>query len=72
MNYPVIAADNTIIVADSRDNSMYITYEKNKVYVISSLCPEGQTPDLCKPEDYNSDGIVNSTDLALLAMNWLN
>ena len=72
LNYPVIAPDNTIIVADSRDNSMLVTYEKNKVYAISSLCPENQTPDLCKPEDLNSDGIVNSADLALLAMDWLN
>jgi len=40
LNHPVIAADNTIIVADPRDNSMYITYESNKVYMITSQCPE--------------------------------
>lgn len=72
LSYPVITTDNTIIVADSRDNSMYISYEKNKVYAISSLCPENQTPDLCESEDLNSDGIVNSTDVAMLAMDWLN
>ena len=71
LNYPVIAADNTIIVADSRDNSMYITYESNKVYMITSQCPEGQMPDLCEPEDLNSDGIVNIMDVTLLAANWL-
>ena len=72
LSYPVIAADNTVIVADSRDNSMLVTYEKNKVYAISSSCPEEQMPDLCRPEDLNSDGIVNSTDIALLAADWLN
>jgi outer membrane protein assembly factor BamB len=72
LSYPVIAADNTIIVADSRDNSMYISYEKNKVYAISSSCPENQISELCRPEDLNSDGIVNSADVAMLAMNWLN
>jgi outer membrane protein assembly factor BamB len=51
LNHPVIAADNTIIVTDPRDNSMYIKYESNKVYMITSQCPEEQTPDLCELQD---------------------
>jgi len=71
LNFPVIA-DNLLIVADSMDNSLLITYENNKVYVITTECSEDQEPDLYWPADLNSDGAINVTDMTLLAAYWLN
>ncbi|MHC4203470.1 MAG: outer membrane protein assembly factor BamB family protein [Planctomycetota bacterium] len=71
LNFPVIV-DNLLIVADSKDNSMLVTYENNKVYAITPECSEGQIPDLYWPEDLNSDGIINVNDMTLLATYWLN
>jgi outer membrane protein assembly factor BamB len=71
LNFPVIA-DNLLIVADSRDNSLLITYENNKVYALTPECPEDREPDLHWPADLNSDGAVDVTDMTLLAMYWLN
>ena len=71
LNFPVIA-DNLLIVADSKDNSMLVTYENNKVYAITPECSQGQIPDLCWPADLNSDGTINVADMTLLATYWLN
>jgi outer membrane protein assembly factor BamB len=71
LNFPVIA-DNLLIVADSKDNSLLISYENNKVYVITPECSEGQQPDLFWPADLNSDGAINVTDMTLLAAYWMN
>ncbi len=71
LNFPVIA-DNLLIVADSKDNSLLVTYENNKVYAISPECSEDQVPDLFWPADLNSDGAINVTDMTLLATYWLN
>lgn len=71
LNFPVIA-DNILIVADSKDNSLLVTYENNKVYAISPECSEDQVPDLYWPADLNSDGTINVTDMTLLATYWLN
>lgn len=71
LNFPVIA-DNLLIVADSKDNSMLVTYENNKVYAITPECSEDQVPDLYWPVDLNSDGTINAADLTLLATFWLN
>jgi outer membrane protein assembly factor BamB len=70
LNFPVIA-DNLLIVADSRDNSMLITYDNNKVYVITPECSENQLPDLYWPADLNSDESVNVNDMTILATYWL-
>ena len=70
LNFPVIM-DHLLIVADSRDNSMLITYDNNKVYVITPECSENQVPDLYWPADLNSDGAVNINDMTILATNWL-
>jgi outer membrane protein assembly factor BamB len=70
LNFPVIA-DNLLIVADSRDNSLLITYENNKVYALTPECPEDREPDLHWPADLNSDGVINVTDMTLLATYWL-
>ena len=71
LNFPVIA-DNLLIVTDSKDDSLLITYENNKVYAITPECPEGQVPDLYWPADLNSDGTVNVNDMTILATYWLN
>ena len=72
LSYPVITADDTIIVADSKDNSFLIEYTKNTVFAISPHCTEGQVPDLEWVGDLNSDGNVNFNDFAMLAEHWLN
>ncbi len=72
LSYPVIAADDNIIVTNSRDNSFLIEYTKNTVFAISSECDEGQMPDLEWTGDLNSDSNVNFTDFAMLAEQWLN
>jgi len=71
LNFPVIT-DSLLIVADSKDNSMLVTYENNKVYAITPECPEGLTPDLYWPVDLNSDGAIDVADMTLLATYWLN
>ncbi|OHB59798.1 MAG: hypothetical protein A2173_00870 [Planctomycetes bacterium RBG_13_44_8b] len=49
LNYPVIAADNMVIVSDSRDNSMLITHSTNTVWAITSVGCEGRELELNKP-----------------------
>jgi len=49
LNYPVIAADNMVIVSDSRDNSMLISHPTNTVWAITSVGCEGQELVLKKP-----------------------
>ena len=71
LNFPAIASDGVVIVADSKDHSTLITYEKNKVYAITPECSEGQIPDLYWPADLNSDGTINVTDMTLFAAYWL-
>lgn len=46
LSFPVIASDNTIIVGDSKDNSMMITNEGNAVWAITSVGCEGQENEL--------------------------
>ncbi|UCG57905.1 MAG: PQQ-like beta-propeller repeat protein [Phycisphaerales bacterium] len=61
LNFPVIAADNVIVVSDAKDNTVLITDQKNKVWAISQHgC-----------EDINADETVDFLDLALLADDWL-
>jgi len=70
LNFPVIV-DNLLIVADSKDDSLLITYENNNVYSITPECSEGQIPVLYWSADLNSDGAVNVNDIAILAAYWL-
>jgi len=70
LNFPVIV-DNLLIVADSKDNSMLVIYENNKVYAISPECSEGQLPVLNWPADLNLDGAVNINDITILETYWL-
>jgi len=61
LNFPVIVADNTIVVSDAEDYSMLITDATNTVWAITRYgC-----------EDLNADETVNFIDLALLSADWL-
>jgi len=46
LNYPVIAADNMVIVSDSKDNSMLISHPNNNVWAITSVGCEGREFEL--------------------------
>jgi len=82
LDYPVISKDNTVIVSDSRDNSLLISYENNKVAVIGSEnCPEEQRVLYWQgsSQDMNGDGVVDGKDLGLFvenlywfSVNWTN
>ena len=72
LGYPVIAPDNTLIVADSRDNSLLLEYTKNAVIAISPQCGQGQVPDLSRIGNLSAVGNINYNYIALLATNWLN
>ncbi len=61
LNYPVIAADNVIIVSDGKDDSLMTADPPNTVWAIGL---EG-----CR--DLSFDGTIDFNDLALLAADWL-
>jgi outer membrane protein assembly factor BamB len=71
LNYPVIVADTTLIVADGKDYSMLITDANNTVWAISPNGCVDKPFELILLEDLNNDGNVNFVDLALFAANWL-
>ncbi len=60
LSFPVIAADNTIIVSDAN----------NTVWAIEAgACEDGL--DMHRPQDLNLDRTINGVDFALLAAQWL-
>jgi hypothetical protein len=61
LSFPVIAADNTIIVSDAN----------NIVWAIGGNGCEGQPANPHRPQDLNFDWVVDLTDFALLADDWL-
>jgi parallel beta-helix repeat protein len=61
LSFPVIAADNTIIVSDAN----------NMVWAIGGNGCEGQPANPHRAEDLNFDWVVDLRDFALLAANWL-
>ncbi|HUW18866.1 MAG TPA: PQQ-binding-like beta-propeller repeat protein [Sedimentisphaerales bacterium] len=71
--FPVISADNTVVVGDTVDNTALISYENNRVWYISTEACQGQDPDLYwyGTEDLDGDGAVNFTDFCFMAANWL-
>jgi parallel beta-helix repeat protein len=74
LNFPVLSTDNTLIISDSRNNSLLISYENNKVQAISSDGCGGQELDLYwqgGPQDLNDDGFVDYLDVAVVAEDWL-
>jgi outer membrane protein assembly factor BamB len=73
LGFPVVSADNTLIVGDSRDNSMLISYENNKLWAIGGDC-QGQDPNLYWQgggQDVDGDGKVDNKDLKAVADCWL-
>ncbi|GAI26388.1 unnamed protein product, partial [marine sediment metagenome] len=61
LSFPVIMADNTIIVSDANDT----------VWAIGDDGCEGQIPALHRPEDLNTDWAMNFIDFAVMAADWL-
>jgi len=71
LSFPVIAADNTIIVAGERDNSTSVSNANNIVWAIGGDGCEDRPYDLHRPSDISADLTVNLVDLAVLALDWL-
>lgn len=55
LNFPAIASDGVVIVADPRDNSALINYDNNVVRAITAQCAPGQPLDLDRPTDPPAD-----------------
>jgi len=72
LNYPVIAADNTIILTDSKDNTAMNDPPNNIVWAITADDCQGTESALHRPEDLNADQTVNLGDFVFLAEDWLN
>jgi outer membrane protein assembly factor BamB len=73
LGFPVISADNTIIFGDSRDNSMLISYEDNKLWAIGGDDCQGQDPNLYwqgGAQDLDGSATMDFRDLAILAQQW--
>jgi hypothetical protein len=74
LTLPVIPEPNTALLSDSRNNSLLISYENNRLWAISSDRCEEQALDLFwqgGPQDLNADGAVNFLDVAIVAADWL-
>ncbi len=71
LSLPVIPAEDTIIVAGSKDHSFLITDANNTVWAIGSGNCGGQFDALRRPQDLMADLKIDMGDLALLAENWL-
>jgi parallel beta-helix repeat protein len=61
LSFPVITADNTMIVSD----------ENNTVWAIGGVGCEEQAAALHRPQDLNTDWAVSFEDFALIANDWL-
>ncbi|MHC4335501.1 MAG: outer membrane protein assembly factor BamB family protein [Planctomycetota bacterium] len=74
LGFPVISADNTIIFGDSRDNSMLISYQNNKVWAIGGDDCQGQDPNLYwqgGAQDLDGSATMDFGDFAIVAQEWL-
>jgi outer membrane protein assembly factor BamB len=71
LNFPVIQADNTIIVADGQDNTMLISDANNVVWAIGGEDCSDQMLVLHRPQDLDGSRAVNFIDFAVLATDWL-
>ena len=71
LNYPAIAAEEVIIVADGKDDSLLITDVNNRVWAFGSHDCDWLTFDLHLIQDIDADGSVTFSDFALLATDWL-
>jgi hypothetical protein len=74
LGFPVISADNTIVFGDSRDNSMLISYQSNKLWAIGGDNCQGQDPNLYWQggvQDLDCSGTMDFRDFAIAAQDWL-
>jgi len=61
LNYPVIAAENVLLISDANDHSLLISDPSNTIWAIGrDGCP-----------DITFDGAIDFNDIALLAAQWL-
>ena len=73
LGFPVVSEGNTVLVGDSRDNSMLISYSNKRLIALGS---DGCGEDLDLhwqggPQDLNADLAVDYEDISALAANWL-
>jgi outer membrane protein assembly factor BamB len=72
LGFPAIAGENAVLLSDSRENSMLISYARNKVWAISGSGCEGEKElRWVGAEDLNQDGLVHFADVGRLADDWL-
>jgi hypothetical protein len=73
LGFPVVSGDSTLILGDSRYNSMLISYENNMVWAISGDACGGQLDLYWQGggQDVNGDGKVDNMDLKAVADCWL-
>jgi outer membrane protein assembly factor BamB len=74
LGFPVISADNTIVFGDSRDNSMLISYQNNKLWAIGGDDCQEQDPNLYwqgGAQDLDNSGTMDFGDYAIVAQEWL-
>ncbi len=69
--HPVISAENTILVGESKDNTTLISYTNNRVRAISSEECDSVALDLHEPFDTDGSRSYDFIDFAFLANNWL-
>ena len=60
-----------LIISDAKDNTLILDDANNTVWAIGARGCEGQVWVLHWIEDLNDDGVVNYSDFALLANDWL-
>ena len=73
-NWPVISADNTIIISDSTNNTMLISHPNNAVWAIGGDGCEDRGLDFYWQggiQDLDDSGAVDYNDLSILLADWL-
>jgi len=74
LGFAVINGEDTVIVADGRDNSLLVNYEKNRLWAVSGEGCEAEPEVLYWQggrEDLNNDGVLDWADIRIMAEDWL-